>query len=255
MEKFVDLTNNKPNSDSENDNNYIIEVVDLNRSLPRRRIHYIKELVKNKNKRVRSESFEKEEDLNLFQPVERIMAQNLVSGLEKPIDKNSKGFKMLAKFGFKEGQPIGKNGRGLIQPLNNLEIEHRRLNPLIKEAYQENAAKKRKKNEKIYTIISFKKFMKRKIRNIIKLVRSIEIEIYALMVKFDKSHNNEAYEEIYKSGEIKLLREEVIYIYDDYIDYFKESIYKIKNVIEVLLEKKEIISSRIFKLYKNVDDL
>jgi hypothetical protein len=61
---------------------------------------------------------------------DKLMITNLISSLEKPLDKKNKGYRMLEKYGYREGGVIGKNNKGLRDPINitpllrNIHLNH-----------------------------------------------------------------------------------------------------------------------------------
>jgi hypothetical protein len=47
-----------------------------------------------------------------------IMMKNLISSLETPLDRKNKGYRILEKFGYRDGGILGKNKKGLQIPIN-----------------------------------------------------------------------------------------------------------------------------------------
>ena len=54
------------------------------------------------------------------------MKKKLHQTISNPIDKSNRGYKMLQKLGFKEGESLGKGNKGILNPLK----------PEIKESYK-----------------------------------------------------------------------------------------------------------------------
>jgi len=45
------------------------------------------------------------------------MKEKYTETISKPIDKSNRGFKLLEKLGFKQGESLGKSNKGIIDPL------------------------------------------------------------------------------------------------------------------------------------------
>lgn len=50
-------------------------------------------------------------------PFKEVGKDRLQEGLDKALDSNNKGFAMLAKMGYKPGTSLGKEGKGIIEPV------------------------------------------------------------------------------------------------------------------------------------------
>lgn len=49
--------------------------------------------------------------------IRQVMFERIEEGLNTKIPKENKGFQLLMKLGFKEGETLGKKQKGLIEPL------------------------------------------------------------------------------------------------------------------------------------------
>jgi len=52
--------------------------------------------------------------------------QNREEGLQKTIDSTNKGFEMLKKMGYKEGESLGKSQKGIVEPIP-IEVKTNRM--------------------------------------------------------------------------------------------------------------------------------
>lgn len=61
-----------------------------------------------------------------------LMKSKTLKKLETPIDRKNKGFKLLQKMGFKEGDTLGINSNGLVEPIkiNTLNIARKNIKQL-----------------------------------------------------------------------------------------------------------------------------
>jgi len=71
--------------------------------------------------------------------------------MEKKIDPNNIGYKLLKAMGWKEGNPLGKKNQGLLEPIK-IDIESK----ITKEANKNYKGKKNKKSKNNFTLSSFK---------------------------------------------------------------------------------------------------
>lgn len=56
--------------------------------------------------------------------VQELMEERTAEGMETAIDNTNKGFKLLQKFGYTEGQGLGKNNTGIENPLKIVKREN-----------------------------------------------------------------------------------------------------------------------------------
>lgn len=52
-----------------------------------------------------------------FKPLKQIEAERRDEGLDTAISKSNKGFAMLAKMGYKQGDGIGRTNKGIVEPI------------------------------------------------------------------------------------------------------------------------------------------
>lgn len=64
-------------------------------------------------KRARTNADNKE----LTKPVKQLEAERREEGLSSAITSNNKGFAMLAKMGYKQGESIGRTSSGIVEPI------------------------------------------------------------------------------------------------------------------------------------------
>jgi hypothetical protein len=50
-------------------------------------------------------------------PIKELEKVSIEQGINTPLDSTNKGFRMLARMGFKDGQGLGKGGTGIVEPL------------------------------------------------------------------------------------------------------------------------------------------
>lgn len=53
----------------------------------------------------------------LTKPLKQLEAERREEGLSSAISSNNKGFTMLAKMGYKQGEPIGRSSSGIVEPI------------------------------------------------------------------------------------------------------------------------------------------
>ncbi|KAL7674392.1 hypothetical protein ACOME3_000672 [Neoechinorhynchus agilis] len=62
--------------------------------------------------------FKKQADVNKQnRPIEEIQRETLKRGLDIKIEKTNRGYEMMRKMGYKDGLPLGKTTKGIIEPI------------------------------------------------------------------------------------------------------------------------------------------
>jgi hypothetical protein len=120
-------------------------------------------------------------------PLTELMEESLQQGLSKTIDSKNKGFKLLSKFGYKEGDGLGKDGSGIIEPISN--IGKRKHKEVAGIGILEQRAKKLKEilNNKEQAIEEFMKISVMK-RNYKKLKKD-KSKVMKILYELDLDHD------------------------------------------------------------------
>jgi len=161
--------------------------------------------------------------------INELQKERLEEGLNNPLDSTNKGFRMLAKMGFKEGESLGKTNPGIKEPL-----------PMIVKQGRGGLAEEKKKEFKkprveIKDVHQFNSIQsnKAKDKKIIKTIITISAKTCPYL---DERANIEQNDLLADWNSIQQKREDgsITFTYEDFLN--KESIEKRLQRLEDLLE-------------------
>jgi hypothetical protein len=168
-----------------------------------------------------------------------IMYDRLTKCLNKPIGKSNKGYKLIQKMGYKEGEKIGRNNKGLDEPINVLPFV-KKINKIKKNNFKksrDNSDEENKKEESLFETLQKKiqrnlELNKKFVNYLDELIKKINNKIIKInFLKGDKNCESECKKKSIKTIKNNFSAFKVLTI-KDYIEELRIFIDKILDAVE-----------------------